>query len=88
MQYVDTVLIKNVFKIILKFVKNFTNAQIVIKYSKMVDEGNKMIKEGNKIIEKGNNKINMFTGKHCPEMGMIQKGSQMIKEGNKIICRR
>jgi hypothetical protein len=58
--YIDTVLIKNVYKIILKFVKNFTNAQIVIKYSKMVDEGNKMIKEGNKIIEKGNNKINMF----------------------------
>jgi hypothetical protein len=44
-----------------------------------------MIEGGNKIIEKGNNKINMFTGKHCPEMGMIQKGNQMIKEGNKII---
>ncbi|RZB40079.1 Rho N domain containing protein, partial [Asbolus verrucosus] len=62
---IDTVLIKNVYKIILK-------------RDKMVDEGNKMIEEGNKIIEKGNNKINMFTGKCCPEMGMIQKGNQMI----------
>jgi hypothetical protein len=46
--------------------------KILKRGDKIVDEGNKVIEGGNKIIEKGNNKINMFTGKHCPEMGMIK----------------
>jgi hypothetical protein len=59
-----------------QFYKCLNCNKILKRRDKMVDEGNKMIEEGNETIEKGNNKINMFTGKRCPEMGMmIQKGT-------------
>jgi hypothetical protein len=70
---IDSVLIKNVYKIILKFVK----------------EGKKMIEEGNKIIEEVNNMLPLWGDTYTkPKMiqkcnQMIKKGNKMIEESSK-----